>query len=117
MIVLSIAFSMGTSVPGLKRRTCDAWRASCEPRGSMTISLAPRLAAFLMKVAATGWFTVGRAPMTMMTSASLAAMNGAVTAPELMHSISAATDEAWQSRVQWSTLLEPKPVRTSFWNR
>ena len=29
----------------------------------------------------------------------------------------AATDEAWQSRVQWSTLLVPKPVRTSFWNR
>ena len=29
----------------------------------------------------------------------------------------AATDEAWQSRVQWSTLLVPKPVRTSFWKR
>ena len=29
----------------------------------------------------------------------------------------AATEEAWHSRVQWSTLLEPKPVRTSFWNR
>ena len=28
-----------------------------------------------------------------------------------------ATDEAWESRVQWSTLLEPNPVRTSFWNR
>ena len=44
-------------------------------------------------------------------------MNGAVTAPEPMPSISAATEEAWQSRVQWSTLLVPKPVRTSFWNR
>ena len=40
-------------------------------RGSITISLAPRLAAFLMKVAATGWFTVGLAPITMMTSASM----------------------------------------------
>ena len=66
----------------------------------MTISLAPRLAAFLRKVAATGWFSAGRAPMTMMQSLSLAAVNGAVTAPELSPSISAATDEAWHSRVQ-----------------
>ena len=49
----------------------------------MTISFAPRsLTAFLMKVAATGWFTVGLAPMTMITSASSAAENGAETAPE-----------------------------------
>ncbi len=54
----------------------------------------------MKKVAATGWFSVGLAPMTMMTSASFAAMKGAVTAPEPMPSISAATDEAWQSRVQ-----------------
>src|SRR5205085_3297358 len=80
-------------------------------------SFAPRLAAFLMYVAATGWFTVGLAPITMMTSASMAAANGADTAPEFSPSISAATDDAWHSRVQWSTLLEPKPVRTSFWNR
>ncbi len=46
-----------------------------------------------------------------------AAVKGAVTAPEPIPSIKAATDEAWQSRVQWSTLLLPKPVRTSFWNR
>ena len=70
-----------------------------------------------MKVAATGWFTVGLAPMTMMTSASRAALKGALTAPELTPSISAATELAWQSRVQWSTLLEPKPMRTSFWKR
>ena len=43
-------------------------------------------------------------------------MKEAVTAPEPMHSISAATELAWQSRVQWSTWLERKPVRTSFWN-
>ena len=50
------------------------WRGGCSawPRGSMTISLAPRLAAFLMKVAATGWLTVGLAPMTTITSASRA---------------------------------------------
>ncbi|KKM01732.1 hypothetical protein LCGC14_1791450, partial [marine sediment metagenome] len=39
------------------------------------------------------------------SSASAAAVNGAVTAPEPMPSISAAIDEAWHSRVQWSTLL------------
>ena len=72
---------------------------------------------FLFTGAATGWFTAGLAPMTMMTSASSAAMNGADTAPEFSPSISAATDEAWHSRVQWSTLLEPKPVRISFWKR
>ena len=37
----------------------------------MTISFAPRFAACLKNVAATGWFTVGRAPMTMMHSASI----------------------------------------------
>ncbi len=70
-----------------------------------------------MKVAATGWFTVGLAPITMITSASMAAANGAETAPEFRPSISAATEEAWHRRVQWSTLFDPKPRRTSFWNR
>ena len=55
--------------------------------------------------------------MTMMTSAFSASLKGAVTAPVPIPSISAATELAWQSRVQWSTLFEPKPVRTSFWNR
>jgi hypothetical protein len=73
------------------------------------------LAAFFRNVAATGWFWVGRAPMTMMTSESLASLNDAVTAPEFMPSISAATDDAWHRRVQWSTLLVWKPWRTSFW--
>ena len=39
------------------------------------------------------------------------------TAPEPMPSNSAATLEAWHSRVQWSTLLVRKPVLTSFWKR
>ena len=55
--------------------------------------------------------------MTMMHSAFMASVNGAETAPEPTPSISAATDEAWQSRVQWSTLLVPKPCRISFWKR
>ena len=94
-----------------------AWRASAWPRGSATIRVAPRAAACLKYVAATGWFSVGLAPMTKITSLSRQAVNGAVTAPEPMPSSNAATDEAWHSRVQWSTLLVPKPVRTSFWNR
>ena len=70
-----------------------------------------------MKVAATGWFTVGFAPMTMMTSALRASENDAVTAPDPTFSINAATDEAWQRRVQWSTLLVLKPARTIFCTR
>ena len=117
MIVCNSAFSSATSRPGLKRRVRVAWRTRVWPRGSITKIWAPRLAACLKKVAATGWFSVGRAPITMITSASAAAVKGAVTAPEPIPSISAATEEAWQSLVQWSTLLLPKPVRTSFWNR
>ncbi len=60
----------------------------------MTMNLAPRYAACLKYVAATGWFSVGFAPMTMMTSESWHAVNGAVTAAEPMPSISAATDVA-----------------------
>jgi hypothetical protein len=77
----------------------------------------PFLAAFLRKVAATGWFCAGRAPITTMQSASAAAVKGAVTAPEPIPSIKAATEEAWHSRVQWSTLLVTKPWRSNFWNR
>ena len=117
MIVWISALSIATSRPGLKRKVRAAWRTRLWPRGSITKTWAPRFAACLKKVAATGWFSVGRAPITMMTSASSAAVNGAVTAPEPIPSINAATEEAWHSRVQWSTLLLPKPVRTSFWNR
>ncbi len=101
MITFSIALSIATSEPGLNERCLYACRDSAWRRGSMTMSLAPFcFTAFLMKVAATGWFTVGLAPMTMMTSASSAASNGADTAPEFSPSIRAATEEAWHRRVQ-----------------
>src|SRR3546814_17082582 len=83
----------------------------------MTMILAPRLAAFFRKVAATGWFCAGRAPMMIMQSLSLAAPKGAVTAPEPMPTINADTDEAWQSREQWHTLLGGKAVRHTLWKR
>ena len=81
------------------------------------MSLVPFLTAFLIQVAATGWLTTGLAPMSSTTSACNTSMTGLDTAPEPMPSSSAATLDAWQSRVQWSTLLVRNPVRTSFWNR
>src|SRR5436309_1094991 len=80
-IVLRMPLSIATSVPGLNCSMCVAWRLSACPRGSMTMSCAPRLAACLKKVAATGWFSVGLAPMTMMTSEFLHSLKVAVTAP------------------------------------
>ncbi len=81
------------------------------------ISLVPFFAAFFIQVAATGWFTVGLAPMISTTSAFITSLTWFETAPEPTPSSSAATEEAWHRRVQWSTLLVPKPVRTSFWKR
>ena len=54
MMTLSMPLSIATSVPFLNCIICQAWRLSAWPRGSMTMSLAPRLAACLKKVAATG---------------------------------------------------------------
>jgi hypothetical protein len=48
----------------------------------MMMSLAPRFAACLKKVAATGWFSVGLQPIAMMTSEFLHSLNDAETAPE-----------------------------------
>src|SRR5215212_4079036 len=70
-----------------------------------------------MNVAATGWLTAGLEPITTITSEWAHSENDAVTAPEPIVSIRAATLEAWQRRVQWSTLLVPNPARTSFWKR
>ena len=81
------------------------------------ISLSAVLGGLLEIGRGDGMVGVGRAPMMMTHSAFMASMNGADTAPEPTPSMRAATDEAWQSRVQWSTLLVPKPWRTSFWNR
>ena len=117
MITWIIALSSATSLSALNCSTCSAWRASSVRRGSATTSLAPRLTAFLIQVAATGWLAVGLAPTTKITSANCTSLTWLDTAPEPMPSSSAATDEAWHRRVQWSTLLLPNPMRTSFWNR
>jgi hypothetical protein len=86
-------------------------------RGLTTSSLTPLAAASFMKVAATGWFSVGLQPVMSATSARSTSRTTLVTAPEPMPSSRAATEEAWHRRVQWSTLLVPKQARTSFWNR
>ena len=64
------------------------------------MSFTPALAAFFIQVAATGWFTVGLAPMTKITSAFITSRTWFDTAPELIPSMRAATLEAWHSRVQ-----------------
>ena len=53
-------------------------------------------------------------PATSATSAFSTSPNVFVTAPEPIVSSKAATEDAWQSRVQWSTLLVPKAARTNF---
>ncbi len=111
------ALSRATSVSGLNWRKWVACSAMGLRRGSMTISVLPAAASFFRKVAATGWLAVVWEPMTRITSASAASRTGLETAPEPIISSRAATEEAWQRRVQWSTLLVPNPVRTSFWNR
>jgi hypothetical protein len=73
--------------------------------------------ACLKNVDATGWLAVELLPVTMATSALITSPKVVETAPEPMPSNSAATLEAWHSRVQWSTLLVWKPVLISFWNR
>ena len=112
-----MALSRATSVSALNCSVQVAWRASSPRRGSATISRVPFFTAFLIQVAATGWFTVGLAPITSTTSAWITSLTWFDTAAEPSPSSSAATEEAWHRRVQWSTLLLPKPVRTSFWNR
>ena len=83
-------------------------------RGSASTILVPWRAAFFIQVAATGWLAVGLEPMMITSSACATSPTGLLTAPEPTPSSSAETLEAWHRRVQWSTLLLPKPVRTSF---
>ncbi len=77
----------------------------------------PRRLACLKNDDATGWLEVALLPVMIATSELSTSPYVVETAPDPMPSNSAATLEAWHSRVQWSTLLLRKPVRTSFWNR
>ena len=110
-------FKSETSVPGRKFIESSEYLSSAWPLGSKIKSLEPFLAAFFIKVDATGWLTEGFAPITQITSAFFASEKGAVTAPDPIFSNKAATDDAWQSLVQWSTLLVLNAVLISFWKR
>ena len=114
MMMCSKALSKATSVSGLNAKWRQAWRARSVRRGSINTKRAPRSTAFLIQVAATGWLALGLAPITTINSAWATSRTGLLTAPEPTPSSNAATLEAWHKRVQWSTLLLPKPVRTNF---
>src|SRR4029077_20502008 len=77
----------------------------------------PLRRACLKKLEASGGFAVVLLPVTIATPAFLMSPWVVETAPEPIPSNSAATLEAWHSRVQWSTLLVWKPVLISFWKR
>ena len=109
-----MALSSATSVSALNGKTRQAWRAMSVTRGSANTMRAPRWAAFFIQVAATGWFAVGFEPMMKIKSACATSLTWLLTAPEPTPSNSAATLDAWHRRVQWSTLFDPKPVRTNF---
>ena len=78
----------------------QAWRDKSVRRGSARTIRVPRLAAFFIQVAATGWFWVGFEPITRTTSANSTSPAGLLTAPEPTPSSSAATLDAWHRRVQ-----------------
>ena len=88
------ALSIATSVPALNCKLYVACFVKPCFLGSITTNLDPLFAARFRYVAATGWFSVGLAPITMTQSASDADIKGADTAPEFTHSISAATEDA-----------------------
>ena len=107
-------------------RRCRRRTAGCARHGARARCGAGRrrrawrraAAAFFIHVAATGWFD-GRVGADQEDHLGLLDVG-----TWLRHRARADAfeqrghaDEAWHRRVQWSTLLVPKPVRTSFWNR
>ncbi len=100
MTVWISAFNIATSVSALNCRVRQAWRESSVRRGSASTIFVPRCAAFFIQVAATGWLDVGFEPITRMSSACSTSFTWLLTAPEPTPSSSAATLDAWHSRVQ-----------------
>ncbi len=76
------------------------------------MSFAPRRWARLIAAPKTGCASVTLAPAMKMTSASVSTSRIEPEAAEVLRArCIAATDDAWHSRVQWSTLLVPKRPR------
>ena len=80
--------------------------------------LVPRRRACLKNELATGWLAVGFEPVMITTVGvdHVAVGGGHRTRADALEQ-RRDTEEAWHSRVQWSTLFVPKPVRMSFWKR
>ena len=81
------------------------------------MSRAPARRRFFRREANTGWASVGLAPITTTTSALSTDLKSCVPAdvPKVLARPKPVGE--WQTRAQVSTLLLPKPTRTSFWTR
>ena len=91
----------------------SASSASSVRRTSATMSRAPLDTARLIRAPNTGWVSVVLAPEMKMTSHASSISRIEPDAAEVASArLIAATELEWQSRVQWSTLLVPKPART-----
>ena len=78
----------------------------------------PFLAAFLIQVAATGWLTVGLAPIRKITSAfGDVASPGSRPRPSRCLPSAPPRSTRGTGACSGRRCCEPKPVRTSFWNR
>jgi len=100
MMVLIIAFQHGDVEPGLKARLLGGIGATASADVVHHDQFwRPRLGGVLDEGRGDRMVIVGLAPITHMTSAIRSAANVRDTAPELRPSNSAATDDAWQSRV------------------
>ena len=101
-ITCAMANSKATSEPTRMGRYRSAISARSVLRGSATIILAPRLRAFLMRVAATGWHSVMLVPMQKIRSGLSMSAKGFDMAPRPMVAARPATVGACQARLQLS---------------
>ena len=81
----------------------------------MTISFAPARRRRFIRDPNTGCASVGLAPITKITSDFSTDLKSCVPAEVPKVLLSPYPVGEWQTRAQVSTLLFPKPARTSFW--
>ena len=116
MMVWIIALRSATSVSGLNCSMRQAWRESHRGAGPRTRGHAvPRRVLHPGGRHRVVRSRVGADEEDELGVRHIVRLVGHRFSP--MPSSSAATEEAWHRRVQWSTLLVPNPVRTSFSKR
>ncbi len=103
-----------TSVPTFIWAKIFAWSQRMCLLGSIMITSAPFLTAFLRNVAATGWASAMFVPMQTKSFASPKQRKEFVIAPEPNVVARPATVGACQVRAQWSMLLVPITDLKSF---